>query len=165
MTNLSTMLLESIHYCSVENILTYCITAWYERRQSSYQDRYQYGTENHWTPIYRSCCLSRACNIVKDNFHHLSSLLPSGRRYRDLKSCSPRLQNGFYPTAISKWNLHSQFLVPPQPLQHSNLNIKKICAVTEEDFSLFFLISFLFIKYFNGSFIVCEGFHFLPLLL
>lgn len=113
------MLLESIHYCSVENILTYCITAWCERRQSSYQDRYQYGTENHWTPISKSRCPSRACKIVKGNFHHLSSLLPSGRHHRALKSCSPRLQNSFYPTGISKWNLHSQVLGPPQTLQHS----------------------------------------------
>lgn len=107
MTNLSTMLLDFIHYCSVENILTYCITAWCERRQSSYQDRYQYGTENHWTPIYRSHCLSRACKIVKDNFHHLSSLLPSGRHYRALKSCSPRLQNSVYPTANGTYILNS----------------------------------------------------------
>ncbi len=51
--------------------------------------------------------LSRAKNIVKDFSHpghHLFSLLPSGRRYKSIKTRTARLSNSFYPRAIQSLN-------------------------------------------------------------
>lgn len=115
-TNLSGELLVSFYHCSVESVLTYCITAWYancsaaDRRAlqrvintvqkiiglplPSLQDTFREG-------------LSRANSILKDTTHpyqHLFSLLPSGRRYRALKARTSRLKNSFYPRAITELN-------------------------------------------------------------
>ncbi len=46
-------------------------------------------------------------NIVKDFSHpghHLFSLLPSGRRYRSIKTRTDRFSNSFYPRAIQSLN-------------------------------------------------------------
>ena len=57
--------------------------------------------------IYTSRCLSRAINIQKDSSHpgsDLFDLLPSGRRYRVIRSKTNRLKNSFFPKAITALN-------------------------------------------------------------
>ena len=52
---------------------------------------------------YRTRVLRRAHNIIKDRSHpqhSLFTLLPSGKRYRSVKSRTTRLTNSFYPQAI-----------------------------------------------------------------
>ncbi len=59
--------------------------------------------------LYSSRCLSRAQNIEKDHSHpgsHLFKLLPSGRRYRCIKSRTNRLKNSFFLRAIITLNTH-----------------------------------------------------------
>ena len=49
-------------------------------------------------------CLKKAKTIVQDSLHPghtLFKLLLSGRRYQSMKTRTNRLQNSFYPTAIS----------------------------------------------------------------
>ena len=53
--------------------------------------------------LYTSHCSKRAMNIIKDTTHpahRLFSLLPSGKRYRNLRSRTSRLSNSFFPQAI-----------------------------------------------------------------
>lgn len=53
--------------------------------------------------IYTTRVIRRAHNIIKDSTHPQHSLftsLPSGRRYRSVKSRTTRLINSFYPQAI-----------------------------------------------------------------
>ncbi|KAF7653031.1 hypothetical protein LDENG_00088520 [Lucifuga dentata] len=60
--------------------------------------------------IYKIRCLRWATDIVKDSSHpghHLFTLLPSGRRYRSLKTHTSRFQNSFYPSAIRELNSSS----------------------------------------------------------
>lgn len=51
-------------------------------------------------------------------FHHLFTLLPSGRHYRALKRHIYRQRDSFYPTAIHKLNSH-----PPNPIPAPNTTI------------------------------------------
>lgn len=115
--HLSAKLLESFYRCSVESILTYCITAWFGNCSAADRAALQrviktaQGIIGLPLPpledIYHSRCRSRTCNIVKDithPCHHLFTLLPSGKRYRSLKSRTARLKNSFYPSAILELN-------------------------------------------------------------
>lgn len=46
------------------------------------------------------CYLSKAWNIIRDSFHpghHLLELLPSGRRYRSVKTSTSRFMDSFFP--------------------------------------------------------------------
>ena len=57
--------------------------------------------------VFNSRCLSRLKNIIKDQFHpahHLFQLLPSGRRYRSIRSRTNRLTNSLYPQAVRLLN-------------------------------------------------------------
>ncbi len=57
--------------------------------------------------LYNSRCLSRAQNIEKDHSHpgsHFFKLLPSGRRYRCIKSRTNRFKDSFFPRAIITMN-------------------------------------------------------------
>ncbi|TWW59001.1 hypothetical protein D4764_06G0005310 [Takifugu flavidus] len=57
--------------------------------------------------VQRKRCLHRARSILKDSSHpahRLFSLLPSGRRYRTLRTRTSRLRNSFFPRAVSLLN-------------------------------------------------------------
>ena len=57
--------------------------------------------------LHRSRCLKKANSILIDSSHpghKLFELLPSGRRYRSIKTRTNRLKNSFYPTAIISLN-------------------------------------------------------------
>src|SRR4029434_11162780 len=52
---------------------------------------------------YHTRCLRKAGMILKDCYHsafRLFTPLPSGRRYRSIRSRTRRLENSFYPRAI-----------------------------------------------------------------
>lgn len=56
---------------------------------------------------YKSRVIRRAQNIIKDRTHPqnlLFALLPSGRRYRSIRSRTTRLTNSFFPQAIRLLN-------------------------------------------------------------
>lgn len=108
-----TPLLWSFIRCSVECMLPYGILVWLvsctkaERKVlqnviNTAQDIIS--THLSLDDIYRSRCLQHAKNIIKDSSHpskHLFTLLPSGRSYMALWTCTSRFLNSFYPCVIT----------------------------------------------------------------
>ncbi len=59
--------------------------------------------------IYTRRCTRKAQRIIKDSSHpshRLLSLLPSGRRFRSIRSRTSRLRDSFFPQAIRQMNSH-----------------------------------------------------------
>ncbi len=57
--------------------------------------------------IYTRRCIRKARRIIKDSSHpshSLLSLLPSGRRFRSIRSRTSRLRDSFFPQAIRLMN-------------------------------------------------------------
>ena len=57
--------------------------------------------------VYTSFCLGKAASIIKDPMHPghaLFHLLPSGKRYKSLKSRTNRLKNNVFPVAVRLLN-------------------------------------------------------------
>lgn len=115
--NLSERLLVSFYRGSIESILTYCICAWFSsctaRERKVLQKVITTAQRIIGQPLpsleelYGSRCLRKANNILQDSSHpgySLFALLPSGRRYRNIKSRTNRLKNSFYPRAVALLN-------------------------------------------------------------
>ena len=96
--------------CTVESILTGCITAWYGNYSASDRKALQrvVCTAQYITGaklpaiqgLYTRRCQRKALKIVKESSHpshRLFSLLPHGKQYRRAKSRSKMLLNSFYP--------------------------------------------------------------------
>jgi len=116
-TNLQEKLLLSFYRCSIESVLAYCIPVWYAGCSAADRRALQRVINTAQKNIgcslpsledlFSSRCFSRAAKILKDPFHpghHLFDLLPSGRRFRSIKSRTNRLTNSFYPRAIRELN-------------------------------------------------------------
>ncbi|XP_072368086.1 uncharacterized protein [Scyliorhinus torazame] len=99
--------------CTIESILSGCITAWYGN--CSAQDHKKLQTAQSITQnclpsidsIYTSCCMGKVGSIIKEPSHpaySLFQLLPSGRRYRSLRTRLNRLKNSFFPAVTSLLN-------------------------------------------------------------
>lgn len=59
--------------------------------------------------LFSTGIIRKAKNIIADHFHpahHLFNLLPSGRRYRSIKTSTSRFRDSTYPLAIRHLNLH-----------------------------------------------------------
>ena len=110
-------LLKKFYSCTIESILTGCITAWYGNCSASdgkvlqrIMRMVQYITGAKLPAIqdiYSRRCQKKALKIVKASSHpshRLFSLLPRGQWYQSTKSSSKRLQNSFYPQAIRLLN-------------------------------------------------------------
>ena len=115
--NITQRLLVSFYRCSIESILTYCICVWYTSATAAQRKKLQRVINTAQTivgcplptleELYRSRCLKKTQNILKDTSHPghpLFELLPSGRRYRVIKSGTSRFSNSFYPTAVVTLN-------------------------------------------------------------
>ncbi|KAM9404490.1 uncharacterized protein ACWYII_028318 [Salvelinus alpinus] len=111
-------ILKRFYSCTIESILTGCITAWYGNCSASDRKALQrvvraaqYITGAKLPAIqdlYTRRCQRKALEIVKDSSHpshRLFSLLPHGKRYRSAKSRSKRILNSFYPQAIRLLNI------------------------------------------------------------
>ncbi|KAK6306453.1 hypothetical protein J4Q44_G00233780 [Coregonus suidteri] len=103
--------------CTIESILTGCITAWYGNCTASDRKALQrvVHTAQYITgaklpaiqDLYTRWCQRKAQKIVKDSSHpghRLFSLLPQSKQYQSSKSRSKRLLNSFYPQAIKLLN-------------------------------------------------------------
>ena len=95
-------------HCTIESILTGCITAWYRKGTTEGSAN---GTVHHWGqaschpgPLYQVVSEEGRKNSSHPS-HRLFSLLPHGKRYRSAKSRSKRLLNSFYPQAIRLLNI------------------------------------------------------------
>uniref|UniRef100_A0A3B5QGF3 Reverse transcriptase domain-containing protein n=1 Tax=Xiphophorus maculatus TaxID=8083 RepID=A0A3B5QGF3_XIPMA len=115
--HLSSEILTNFFHCTIESILTNCITAWYGNCSVSDRQALQRVVKTAQyiaraplpaiKDIYRKQCLKRAGKITKDSTHPahtLFSLLPSGRRYRSLRTRTTRHRNSFFPTAVTRLN-------------------------------------------------------------
>ncbi|KAJ8407061.1 hypothetical protein AAFF_G00287370 [Aldrovandia affinis] len=122
--HLSPQILVNFYRCAIESILTNSIMAWYGNCTASDRKTLQrvVKTAQRITgsslPAIKSIhdrrCLRKAQSIIRDSSHPnhgLFALLPSGRRYRNLRSKSSRLRNSFFPSAVISLNSSS----PPHP--------------------------------------------------
>ena len=117
--NLDRKLLLAFYRSSIESLLTYCISTWYGSCTEADRVRLQRTVRAaqrivgcplpSLSDIYATRCLSRAQNITKDSSHPGSQLfesLPSGKRYRCIRTRTNRLRNSFFPRAITTLNSH-----------------------------------------------------------
>ncbi len=115
----SPRILRSFYTCTVESILTGCITAWFGNSTAGNRRALQrvVRTARHIVggelpslqDIYTRRCTRKARRIIKDSSHpshRLLSLLPSGRRFRSIRSRTSRLRDSFFPQAIRLMNSH-----------------------------------------------------------
>ncbi len=106
----SPRILRSFYTCTVESILTGCITAWFGNSTAGNRRALQrvVRTARHIVggelpslqDIYTRRCTRKAWRIIKDSSHpshSLLSLLPSGRRFRSIRSHTSRLRDSFFP--------------------------------------------------------------------
>ncbi len=113
----SPRILRSFYTCTVESILTGCITAWFGNSTAGNRRALQrvVRTARHIVggelpslqDIYTRRCTRKARRIIKDSSHpshRLLSLLPSGRRFRSIRSRTSRLRDSFFPQAIRLMN-------------------------------------------------------------
>ncbi len=112
-------ILRSFYTCTVHSILTGCITAWFGNSTAGNRRALQrvVRTARHIVggelpslqDIYTRRCTRKARRIIKDSSHpshSLLSLLPSGRRFRSIRSRTSRLRDSFFPQAIRLMNSH-----------------------------------------------------------
>ncbi len=105
----SPSILRSFYTCTVESILTGCITAWFgnstagNRRALQRVVRTALGELPSLQDIYTRRCTRKARRIIKDfshPSHRLLFLLPSG----SIRSRTSRLRDSFFPQAIRLMN-------------------------------------------------------------
>uniref|UniRef100_A0A8C6LR59 Reverse transcriptase domain-containing protein n=1 Tax=Nothobranchius furzeri TaxID=105023 RepID=A0A8C6LR59_NOTFU len=122
-------LLLAFYHCSVESTFTYSLSVWYAgstaedrkavQRTINTAQRITGCTLPSLEAISRTRCLKRTAAILRDPTHPvhcLFDLLPSGRRFRSVKSHTTRLSNSFFPWAIRTFNTTAPFN-PPHPHQ------------------------------------------------
>ncbi len=113
----SPRILRSFYTCTVESILTGCITAWFRNSTAGNRRALQrvVRTTRHIVggelpslqDIYTRRCIRKAQRIIKDSSHpshRLLSLLPSGRRLHSIRSRTSRLRDSFFPQVIRLMN-------------------------------------------------------------
>ncbi|KAK0138741.1 hypothetical protein N1851_024706 [Merluccius polli] len=124
--HLSSNILVNFYRCTIESILTNCITVWYGNCSVSDRKAIQRVVKTAQCiagaslpaieDIYKKRCLKRATNITRDSYHPahgLFALLPTGRRYRSLRTRTTRFRNSFFPTALSLLNSAPRCPSPP----------------------------------------------------
>ncbi len=123
----SPRILRSFYTCTVESILTGCITAWFGNSTAGNRTALQrvVRTARHIVggelpslqDIYTRRCTRKARRIIKDSSHpshRLLSLLPSGRRFRSIRSRTSRLRDSYQANEQSELihpTAHSHFTV------------------------------------------------------
>ena len=107
----------NFYRCTIESILTGCIYAWYGSCSALNRKTLQRVVKaaHHITrtelpsmeDLYTQRCRKNNNRIIKDPHHpsnKLFQLLPSGRRYRSIRSRTTRLRDSFIPRAIRLLN-------------------------------------------------------------
>ncbi|KAI4874696.1 hypothetical protein NFI96_021606, partial [Prochilodus magdalenae] len=110
---MSAQILSNFYRSTIESVLTSSITAWYGNCTAQDRKALQRVIKTaqfisgaafpSLQDIYRTRVFRRAHSIIRDSTHpqhSLFTLLPSGRRYRSVKSRTARLTDSFYPLAI-----------------------------------------------------------------
>uniref|UniRef100_A0A3B3SGG7 Reverse transcriptase domain-containing protein n=1 Tax=Paramormyrops kingsleyae TaxID=1676925 RepID=A0A3B3SGG7_9TELE len=103
-------LLVSFYRCTVESIMVYSCTVAQRKelhRIIEVPQRIVGCPLPSLEELHSSCCLRNAKKDFQDPSHPgyvLFERLPSGRRFRSIKTKTNRLRNSFYPTAITMLN-------------------------------------------------------------
>ncbi len=110
-------ILTTFYRCTIESVLTSCITVWYGNCSAADRKTLQRTVNTaakiigaplpSILDIFLTRCSSKTNSIVKDPTHpshSLFQLLPSGRRYRSIRARSTRLLNSFFPQAVRALN-------------------------------------------------------------
>ena len=118
---LSKVILLQFYRAMVESVLTFSITVWYGTASQLDKKRLDRVVRvagkivgcvlPSLASIYSSRCLNKAHKIISDPSHPahpLFQLLPSGRRFRSLRSRTSRFSDSFYPQAIRCVNSGAQ---------------------------------------------------------
>ena len=111
--HLSKSILVSFYRCVIESVLTFSITVWFnsltvdDKRKLNKIISTASRVIGEQLPtlesIYRQRLKKRSYKIVEDPSHpahELFELLPSGRRYRSIKTRTNRFKNSLFPSAI-----------------------------------------------------------------
>ena len=114
---MSSTALTNFYRCTIESILSGCITAWYGscsvqdcKKLQKVVNEAESVTQTSLPSIdsvYTFRCLGKAASTIKDPMHPghtLFHLLPSGKRYKSLRSRTNRLKNSFFPAAVRLLN-------------------------------------------------------------
>ena len=114
---MSATTLTNFYRCTIESILSGCITAWHGSYSVQDCNKLQkvmnvaQSISQTSLPsidsVYTSRWLNKAASIIKDPTHpghSLFHLLPSGEKYKSLRSRTNRLKNSFFPAAIRLLN-------------------------------------------------------------
>ncbi|KAI4892528.1 hypothetical protein NFI96_005758 [Prochilodus magdalenae] len=117
---MSAQILSNFYRSTIESVLTNSITVWYGNCTAQDRKALQRVIKTAQSiseaafpslqDIYRTRVIRRAHSIIRDSTHpqhSLFMLLPSGRRYRSVKSRTARLTDSFYPQAIRLVNTSS----------------------------------------------------------
>ncbi len=125
----SPSILRSFYTCTVESILTGCITTWFGNSTAGNRKTLQrvVRTARHIVggelpslqDIYTRQCTRKTRWIIKDSSHpshSLLSLLPSGRRLCSIRSRTSRLRDSFFPSGYQA-NEQSEII---HPTSHSH---------------------------------------------
>ncbi|TWW54591.1 hypothetical protein D4764_0122220 [Takifugu flavidus] len=118
--HLSSDILVNFYRCSIESILTSCVTVWYGNCSASDRKALQKVVKTAQRiagaslpsieDIYRRRCHRRAKKVTKDSCHPahgLFTLMPSGRRYRSLRTKTTRYKCSIYQFKKDQSSLHS----------------------------------------------------------
>jgi hypothetical protein len=110
-------ILVQFYQAVIESVLTFSISVWYGSTTQQQKDRLDRVVRAasrivgcdlpSLAALYAKRTLSRARKIVADESHPahgLFQLMPSGVRYRSVRSRTSRLTNSFFPQAISSLN-------------------------------------------------------------
>uniref|UniRef100_A0A6I8PZ49 Reverse transcriptase domain-containing protein n=1 Tax=Xenopus tropicalis TaxID=8364 RepID=A0A6I8PZ49_XENTR len=110
-------ILTNFYRCTIESILSGCITTWYGSCNALDRKVLQrvVRSAEHITrtelpamqDLYRQRCRRKMQRILSDPghpSHSLFTLLPSGRRYRSIQTRTSRYRDSFYPQAIRLFN-------------------------------------------------------------
>ncbi|KAL3062425.1 hypothetical protein OYC64_002271 [Pagothenia borchgrevinki] len=109
----------NFYRCTIESILTGCITAWYgscialnrktlQRLVKTAQNITRTELPSMMEDLYSQRLRKKALRIIKDPHHpghKLFRLLPSDRRYRSIRTKTTRLGDSFIPQAIRLFNV------------------------------------------------------------
>ena len=114
-------ILTTFYRGTIESILGSCITAWFGNCTKLDRKNLQRVVRTaekiigvslpSMSDIYTTRCIRKATSIVDDPSHpshKFFSPLPSGRRYRSIRSATTRLQYSFFPQAIRLLNSKGQ---------------------------------------------------------
>ena len=168
--HLTQQLLVSFYRCCIESILTYCMCVWFSSCTAANKKALQRVVTTaqkiiscplpSLEELYNTRCLRKAQKIIKDSSHpghSLFELLPSGRRYRTLKTRTNRLKNSFYAKAITTLNtathtwtdncaIHGCAILI-WAVQYSQMWMLSSCLCPFIDYFIFILYIYIFITY------------------